>query len=233
MDRVEAQQQFSQNQYVVLRGFLPPSTAELLYGYMLTRKQASVLKRISEPEKYDTLWDGKMPNEEAQVQECFSWYGDPLMDSLLMQTMDLVQDIVDCEEIIPTYSYCRLYLHGAILHKHKDRISCRYSTTICLGGDPWDITIKNQRGPNTIQMSPGDMIVYNGCDLEHWRDPFEGDKCGQVFLHYSDVSNIETNYLDGRVELGVPKQYTVENLTKELHDTAWKSNILKLYVRDE
>ena len=24
----------------------------------------------------------------------------------------------------------------------------------------------------------GDMLVYSGCELEHWREPFEGNTCG-------------------------------------------------------
>ena len=32
------------------------------------------------------------------------------------------------------------------------------------------------------------MLVYSGCELEHWREPFKGDNCGQVFLHYNHVN---------------------------------------------
>jgi hypothetical protein len=28
------------------------------------------------------------------------------------------------------------------------------------------------------------MLIYRGCDLQHWRDPFKGKICGQVFFHY-------------------------------------------------
>jgi len=29
------------------------------------------------------------------------------------------------------------------------------------------------------------MLIYKGCDLEHWREPFNGQVCVQTFLHYS------------------------------------------------
>ena len=30
------------------------------------------------------------------------------------------------------------------------------------------------------------MLIYSGCELEHWRNKFEGDtECIQVFLHYN------------------------------------------------
>ena len=51
------------------------------------------------------------------------------------------------------------------------------------------------------------MLIYEGCKLEHWRDPFEGDNCGQVFLHYNNVNGQfeNQNIFDGRPKLGVPK----------------------------
>ena len=32
-----------------------------------------------------------------------------------------------------------------------------------------------------VDLEVGDMLVYSGCELEHWREPFEGDHCAQVF----------------------------------------------------
>ena len=55
-------------------------------------------------------------------------------------------------------------------------------------------------------MQSGDMLVYRGCDLEHWREAFEGENCGQVFLHYNDASkkDADKNKFDGRPFLGLP-----------------------------
>tara|TARA_R100001126_G_scaffold30079_1_gene16656 strand:- start:96 stop:509 length:414 start_codon:yes stop_codon:yes gene_type:complete len=126
--------------------------------------------------------------------------------------------------LVPTYSYARLYKKGDILHRHKDRPSCEISTTINLGGDPWPIFIdgtgadnviderKNIIKPNApegtkVLLEVGDMLVYSGCELEHWREPFEGNVCGQVFLHYNHVNGpfAEKNRFDKRPMLGVPK----------------------------
>ena len=80
-----------------------------------------------------------------------------------------------------------------------------------LGGDPWPIFINpNQdeghtKGPHVgvhkiqeyvpsnspgvkVELEPGDMLIYSGCDLEHWREPFEGNNNAQVFLHYNNKS---------------------------------------------
>ena len=32
-------------------------------------------------------------------------------------------------------------------------------------------------------------LVYKGCELEHWRNSFEGQNCGQVFLHYNKYTD--------------------------------------------
>ena len=51
------------------------------------------------------------------------------------------------------------------------------------------------------------MLVYSGCDLEHWREPFQGDNCAQVLLHYNNVDGPfgTQNKFDKRPLLGIPK----------------------------
>ena len=36
-------------------------------------------------------------------------------------------------------------------------------------------------------MKPNDMIVYRGCEIEHWKRTFFGANHAQVFLHYNNV----------------------------------------------
>ena len=60
------------------------------------------------------------------------------------------------------------------------------------------------------------MLVYSGCDLEHWREEFKGKDCCQVFLHYNKDKN-KQNYLDTRPLLGLPPIFSGSpylNLTK-------------------
>tara|TARA_B100000902_G_C26809279_1_gene668400 strand:- start:336 stop:626 length:291 start_codon:yes stop_codon:yes gene_type:complete len=88
-------------------------------------------------------------------------------------------------------------MKGDSLKRHKDRPSCQISTTLNLGGDPWSIYLE----PNIeINLKQGDMLIYRGCDLEHWRNKFKGNECIQVFLHYSE----EDRKLDNRIHLGLP-----------------------------
>ena len=49
------------------------------------------------------------------------------------------------------------------------------------------------------------MLIYKGCELEHWREPFTGNICGQVFLHYNEERGNEDDiFFDTRPHLGLP-----------------------------
>lgn len=84
----------------------------------------------------------------------------------------------------PSYTYCRVYLKGAVLEPHKDRPSCEYSVTLNLSQThPWPIYM----GKRGIIQKPGDAVIYKGCEIEHSRKEFTGDEYVQVFLHYVDA----------------------------------------------
>ena len=56
-----------------------------------------------------------------------------------------------------------------------------------------------------VDLEPGDMLVYRGCILEHWRESFQGNNCAQVFLHYNIKNkNSEKIKYDKREFIGVP-----------------------------
>jgi len=115
---------------------------------------------------------------------------------------------------VPTYSYWRLYITGNDLKRHKDRPSCEYSTTLFLGYDVsnvddknynWPIFIKSYNGEEkSVLLNPGDMVIYKGDDLEHWRDKYEGLNHAQVFLHYNKKNGKYGNINDGREFLVLP-----------------------------
>ena len=160
---------------------------------------------------------------DPQVPNSYAKYADRFMETLLIKTIDVMQKKTGLN-LVPTYSYTRLYRKGNILKRHKDRPSCEISTTLHLGGDNWDIFLdptgsdnvideyKNIHKPNApkgikISLKPGDMLIYSGCELEHWREPFQGNLCGQVFLHYNHANGpyAKTNLYDKRPMLGIVK----------------------------
>jgi hypothetical protein len=60
------------------------------------------------------------------------------------------------------------------------------------------------------------MLIYSGCELEHWREEFTGKNCGQVFLHYNKAGSktAKENELDKRPLIGLPAWFKGTKLTK-------------------
>ena len=209
----EAKKYFNENGYVVIQNFLKPEMFCLLYEYMKMKARRELIKEISPKSShlYNKDLDGSFIDEQAPG--AFSLYGDPLMDSLLQNSTNFISNIIEVD-LIPTYSYWRLYITDNDLKNHKDRPSCEYSTTLCIGYDTsnvkeekynWPIYIKSHNGETkSVILNPGDMVIYKGCDVEHWRDNFKGLNHAQVFLHYNDKNGKYNNINDGREFLGLP-----------------------------
>jgi len=66
---------------------------------------------------------------------------------------------------------------------------------------------KNEKNGIPIFMKPGDMIIYRGCDIEHWREPFKGLNHAQVFLHFNEIQGDNCIPFDNRPMLGLPNKY--------------------------
>ena len=145
------------------------------------------------------------------------------METLLLKTQPIMEKHTGMK-LIPTYSYARIYKKGDVLTRHKDRYSCEISTTVNLGGDPWPIYIEPnpKKGKVTkegyksdmtdgkkIVLKTGDMLVYKGNLCEHWREAFDGEDCGQVFLHYNnaETKGADKNIFDSRPHLGLPSYF--------------------------
>ncbi len=104
---------------------------------------------------------------------------------LLVEKIPEVQEF--CEEpVLPTYTYARLYSQGESLPVHEDRAACELSLTMNLDADRvWPIWLETPEGKSVaVHMQPGDAMMYLGCKTVHWREPFDGTHCTQVFMHY-------------------------------------------------
>jgi hypothetical protein len=160
---------------------------------------------------------------DAQVPNTYSHYADIVMETLLLKLKPVMEKYTKLK-LNENYSYARIYKKGDILERHKDRFSCEISTTLNLGGDPWPIflepnpkkggikdgkyTSENTKGIK-VNLRPGDMLVYRGNELEHWREHFNGEDCCQVFLHYNNITTIGSleNIFDKRNHLGLPSWF--------------------------
>ena len=198
---------FSKNKYSVLKQAISKELADFTYQYFLNKRQVAKhlfdSKYISPFTEYFGVWN------DEQVPNTYSHYADIVMETLLQKVKPIMEKHTKLK-LSETYSYARIYKQGDVLNRHKDRFSCEISTTLNLGGDPWPIyldpTGNTGRAGIKIDLKPGDMLIYSGCDLEHWREEFRGKDCAQVFLHYNktDSKIAKENYLDKRPLLGLP-----------------------------
>jgi hypothetical protein len=127
-------------------------------------------------------------------------YADPLMESLLINK-NLEMEKFTGLSLKPTYAYWRMYTKFADLKPHKDRPACEISVTINLGGDgtSWPIYMEG----NSVNLNPGDAVIYLGCELSHWREEFQGDWQAQTFLHYVDANGPNADHWkDKRIKWG-------------------------------
>ena len=209
---------FKKNKYVVMKQVIPREIADFAFAYFLNkRKVARFLfdqKYLTPFTEYWGVWN------DQQVPNTYSHYADTVMETLLQKVQPLMEKYTGLK-LSPTYSYARIYKKGDVLARHKDRYSCEVSTTLHLGGEHWPIYLdptgkKGQAGIK-VELEQGDMLIYSGCDLEHWREAFPGKDCGQVFLHYNDAKKktAKANKFDGRPFLGLPAWYKGFTLPKK------------------
>ena len=216
---------FKNNHFIVIKEAIDPKIANFVYNYFLMKRQVARTffdTRYISP--FTTEWG--VWNDE-QVPNTYSNYADVAMETLLLAVQPKMEKETGLK-LNPTYAYARIYKKGDILHRHKDRFSCEISTTLNLGGDEWPIYIENKKNVgipddkkgitaksdnkgSKVILKPGDMLVYKGMILEHWREVFLGEDCAQVFLHYNDVNssvgNAKQNMFDGRPHLGLPSYF--------------------------
>ena len=212
---------FEKNHFLVIKEAIDPKVAEFVFNYFMMKRQ--VAKTL-----FDTRYVSPFTTEwgiwsDEQVPNTYSHYADVAMETLLLKVQPKMEKLTGLK-LNPTYSYARIYKRGDVLHRHKDRFSCEISTTMNLGGDDWPIYIeakKNVGEPkdgfpaettnkgSKVILKPGDMLVYKGMILEHWREVFLGNDCAQVFLHYNDIKSkdAQKNIFDSRPHLGLPSYF--------------------------
>ena len=198
------------NNYKVIKQAISKELADFVYSYFLTKRKVA---RVFFDDRYISPFNNDWGVwNDPQVPETYSHYSDIAMETLLEKLVEPMSKETGLN-LIPTYSYARIYKKGDVLKRHKDRYSCEVSMTMNLGGDPWPIYLEpsgeTDKEGVKIDLEPGDALIYRGCEVEHWREAFEGENCCQVFLHYNDASgeNAEENRYDTRPFLGLPSWF--------------------------
>ena len=222
---------FKKNKYTVIRKAISKDLATFIANYFCMQKHVYDTCR---KERYFSPFENILGHYEAkneQIPDTYCQYSNIAMETLLLKCQPKMEEITGLK-LYPSYTYARIYKKGDELKRHKDRFSCEISTTMNLGGDPWPIYLNpdpkagHTYGPHfgkygiqkysstkdkgiKVDLKPGDMLVYRGCDLEHWREKFKGKECVQVFLHYNNrkTPGAKDNMFDKRPHLGLPSWF--------------------------
>ena len=198
--------QFMKNRYVVVRDFLPQ---HMITFAMDVWKSAEFTNSATEQENRDITYK----NPADSIGKSHGKYCSPWGNALSHYIHEKLKDCFDMN-LLETYSYTRKYVRGAYLGSHLDRPSCEVSATLCLDyktddNTPWTIWLRNDKnyagedaeivknesqdlnhrdrlrnGCIAVDLEPGDILLYQGPNIPHWRDRFLGEYSYHLFTHF-------------------------------------------------
>lgn len=180
---------FNKNGYCVVKNVISQELRDFVTQYAL----------FDEMQNFNGIGDSQIPKAHYR-------YADPAMETLLLQIQSTMEKNTGLS-LYPTYSYYRVYRPGDELKVHQDRESCEISATLCFNYNyenySWPIYMED----NSVVLSPGDMVIYKGCDLKHWRNvlDLEQDDAWHVqgFFHYVNSNGPFANFkYDKRESIG-------------------------------
>ena len=192
---------FTNNKYIIVRNFLDKDFIRLVSTYM---------------QNYINRGNFK-PSSEGDHESKIAWYGDPLTETIL----DMCTAGVELQtglNLIPTYSYARVYREGDELTPHIDRPACEISVTCNVYANTKQFIYMQdeQNGGKEVEilLEPGDAAIYRGCEVVHWRKKLQpGEINAQFMLHYVQKDGLYADVAyDSRPGLGYPF-----NLEKKCH----------------
>ena len=167
---------------------------------------ALTIKTVSKYLEYKIHRGEWKPETDVDVT-AYEYYSDPLTEILLETLQPKVEQATGLS-LLPTYSFCRVYVEGEELTPHIDRPSCEISVSINIAklGKNSKIYMRSETKNDSYELNIGDAIIYKGCEVVHWRKKFEPGMLNvQIMLHYviSDGKNMEYKF-DKRPYLGHP-----------------------------
>ena len=224
---------FMKDRYVVFRNFIPKDTIDLIMDMWRSVEQHPNPGDLMKHEQKDITYK----NPESSIGKSKGGYCTPWGNALHNWVHKKLDDHFDMD-LGMTYSYSRRYERGAYLGSHVDRPSCEVSATLCLDyvtddQTPWPIWVRNDKnyliadaekiknesqdmtqrervknGCKKILLEPGDLLMYQGPNIPHWRDYLLGEYSYHIFLHwYNRQSGMQrlNNFFHTRHEnMGLP-----------------------------
>jgi len=165
--------QFTQQRYCLLPSLIRTDHATALASY------------------YDALIaSGVWALGDAQVSQRHGWHNEPMARYFHHQLAQFISRVAG-EPVRPSYCYVSAYRGGrASLRPHVDRKQCVFTASLWIcdqaaGAAPWPLWLHTPDGVVSATQSAGDVVLFRGCELPHWRDqpPPSGASTTLIF-HY-------------------------------------------------
>jgi hypothetical protein len=173
---VKVEGDFERDGFAHVRELIPPEVAR---GFMMRLKQATSDRPIplSQPQPFPAVLRRPAFDVASHIfkpMEFFLWGLTPTMSRLVGR------------ELLPSYTYFRIYLEGDICKVHSDRPSSEYGVSLTLDysdGEVWDLQLGKERIESlypladdfgamdyaSIGMEVGDAVLYQGSHYPHGR----------------------------------------------------------------
>ena len=191
-ERMNIEGDYATDGYAVLRGLIPPELASMLFKQIQMDLEASGKNFNAFAQKHALVENPtiELSGHFYRPLTTFLWGLTPIMSQLTGK------------ELLPSYDHMRIYHEGDHLRVHSDRPSCEHSATLTLyysDGKPWPIEMGTQRVSGedsytedwgdepyqSVEMQPGDAILYRGTELRHGRtQPNRNKWSAHLFLFW-------------------------------------------------
>ena len=211
--------EFENNGYLVYRNFFTEETMLILDTYFdlhYRRIQSDAALRERQTARPEDVARGLVLTTDTLTESILLLYGEKMSKVLGL-------------DLLPTYTYTRIYEKGNTLLPHVDRPSCEISatcpitigdnraSTVYISNYTFDHSIHSPKyqsleeikklGDYTqVDMLPGDVLFYKGCERFHWREPLESNYLIQFFMHTVQKNGRFSEYVfDKRAYMGLPR----------------------------
>ena len=134
---------------------------------------------------------------------------DEIITRLLhLEFLPLIEKIVG-RKMEATYTYLSAYVKGANLPAHTDRPECEFTCSYIIGKPPntnWNIYIHKEKQVEkykgrydftppkeeciAVDCRENGLMIFNGTDHIHYREPLEYEYYNVVLLHYKEKSSV-------------------------------------------
>ena len=182
-------EQFDKDGYIVVKDLWDPE--ELFVEVPMMRGQMNYWGKREDQFSFTPL--------EGQVEGSLACYTRPQYRAIHSGIRRKLEKVIG-RKLCNTYYYDRFYFAGQGLSLHADRPACEISVSVHISTnleEDWPLCIKTPdtyEGPGnrgeiikqgesrSVNLKPGDGMVYKGCERPHWRDPLVSRHTGNHFI---------------------------------------------------